>query len=227
MVDQTNNRITIILESSNDFLEDHPLIKSHNFIHQSDLSGSLQEEIAFIHKQEMSRHIVYLYEFSHKKQQALMKLRNLFLPELNILPLPFPENDAEIVHLLFLVSSNQEKTFNETLFAWNVVKRQMTCLLIQHGNIKKVMKGRKTPVAEDKYILYQNDQKQKEIRKGYLSELIEKTANHISGYKPLIIQETADKKYYFWKSIDELRQIKDTIRISICAVKIIGVESNG
>ncbi|TRM12061.1 hypothetical protein FH966_10415 [Lentibacillus cibarius] len=226
-MNQSNRQTTIIVEGNSGFLKSHPLIKANKFVSQPNLSASLSDIIALIQEYKMDQHIIYLYQPSHKKQQALWKLRNLFLPELNIKPLPYPNNHAEAVHLLFLVASNPSQTLQQNLFAWNVLKGQMKSFVIQHAKAKKILKTKDKITSEDKYMLYQNDFNQKKLNKGLLNALLEQIKGYIKGYKLLIIQETAEKKYHYLRSVNQIETTDDTVKISICAVKDLGVESNG
>ncbi|WP_164668231.1 hypothetical protein [Virgibacillus doumboii] len=223
-------KTTIIIENANRFLEEHPLIKSHEFIFNPDEKEqpvNLTDEIQFMDNQELNRNIIYLYKPSQKKQQSLMRLRNLYLPESRLIPVPYPSNDAEAVHLLNLLTGIEDKTFNEILFDWSLLNSQMENYTIEHAKANK-LRGTGKPIASmNKYNLIQNNQSSKKISKGHLNELIKVLSEKTKGHIPLIVQETVDNKYSFYSSLDEITNIENTIKISVSAVKNIGVENNG
>ncbi len=229
-------KVTIILEQTNDYVSKHPFFRMHDVVvreKQKKKQNTIEQEISHINEHKQNSILIYLYKKSEKKKQMLLKIRNFYLPETILIPMELPKNDAETIHLLFLLTNNLHEPYIKLLEKWHALKKLIQNFTVSHQKYKKIQqlqkRGKVLAISNNiAYILWrQEKEKVKKIGKGNIQELLGKLKLEFTNSSAIVIQEMMNGKRYFYHSIDKLENLEETAFIYVSLVRHIGVMKDG
>ncbi|RPF50070.1 hypothetical protein [Aquisalibacillus elongatus] len=214
-----SKKVTILVEHDHDYIKQHPLFQMHDIVEVDQKKKiSFDERIPLINQYKHNDIVIYLFKAAKKNDEELMKLRNFYLPEIRIIPFELPDNQAETMHLLFLLTDRQSEPLISLLDNWRRVKKRLRNYKIVNSKYKKIqqLKQKGKSFKLEDYILWkEGNGKAKKANKGGLEELIDEVKNEAENSSPIIVQEMFSGEVYFYHSFSKLEQLIDTASISI------------
>src|SRR5690606_35025433 len=103
-----------MMEHTNDYIKQHPLFRMHDIVmveKKKNKKNGLENEIDLMSRNKQNEKLIYLYNGDGKQYARLMRVRNFYLPDFTIIPFQLPKNDAETIHLIYLLINQKNDSY--------------------------------------------------------------------------------------------------------------------
>ncbi len=216
------------MEHSNDYIKQHPLFRMHDIVivdKKKKKKKGLETEINLINRFKQNEKLIYLYKGDEKKYESLLKVRNFFLPDYTIIPFQLPKNDAETIHLIYLLINQKNESYLKLLNSWSSTNKRLQNYTILHGKYNKIQqlqkKGKLITFGKNAiYTLWKEGKgKEKKISKGELDQVIAMVEEDSKNSSPIIVQELMSGDRRFYHSFEKMENLADTASIHVSLLR--------